>query len=225
MDVFPLSPSRYRAKLRRELLRLDVVASTTPELLARAAMDRGAAQRGSELAQLLRLLRRTPLRVVVEIGSAAGGTMYAWCRASSRAALIVSIDLPGGEFGGGYGEEGMAAMRGYARSHQQVRFLREDSHAPETLEQLRTLLGGREVDFLMIDGDHTYAGVRSDFESFVPLVRPGGLVALHDIVPGPQANVGGVPEFWREIRDGFEHRELVESWEQGGYGIGVIRLP
>ncbi|CAN2046944.1 hypothetical protein GMMP1_370018 [Candidatus Magnetomoraceae bacterium gMMP-1] len=38
------------------------------------------------------------------------------------------------------------------------------------------------VDFLFIDGDHTYWGVRSDYFTYAPLVRPGGIVALHDAV-------------------------------------------
>jgi cephalosporin hydroxylase len=182
-------------------------------------------QQRAELGQLLGMLRTIPLDVVVEIGSARGGTMYAWCRASSPSALLVSIDLPGGEFGGGYDEAGMATMLAYARANQRVHFLRGDSHAPETLEQLRSILAGQPISFLMIDGDHTYSGVKSDFEKYAPLVRSGGLIAFHDIVPGPPELVGGVPDFWREVRDRFEHRELVENREHGGYGLGVIRMP
>lgn len=52
-------------------------------------------------------------------------------------------------------------------------------------------------------------------------IRVGGVVAFHDIVPGPSECVGGVPRFWREIKRKFRHTEIVESWGQGGYGIGV----
>jgi len=45
-------------------------------------------------------------------------------------------------------------------------------------------------DFLFIDGDHTYEGVEGDFEMYSPLVRRGGIIAFHDIVPGPPENVG-----------------------------------
>ncbi len=38
----------------------------------------------------------------------------------------------------------------------------------------------RDIRFLWIDGDHTYAGAKSDFDGFSPFVRPGGVVALHD---------------------------------------------
>jgi len=85
-------------------------------------------------------------------------------------------------------------------------------------------LGGEELDFLFIDGDHTYEGVRRDFEMYSPLVRGGGAVAFHDIVPGPPENVGGVPKFWSEVRNRFKHLEIVKDWSQGGYGIGVLFL-
>jgi len=54
---------------------------------------------------------------------------------------------------------------------------------------------GGELNFLFIDGDHTYEGVRKNFEMYSPLVRRGGIVAFHDIVPRPPENVGGVPRF------------------------------
>jgi hypothetical protein len=74
-------------------------------------------------------------------------------------------------------------------------------------------------DFLFIDGDHTYEGVEGDFEMYSPLVRRGGTIAFHDIVPGPPENVGGVPDFWNEIEHGFSYVELVKGGRQSGYGI------
>ena len=57
-------------------------------------------------------------------------------------------------------------------------------------------------------------------------MKSGGIIALHDIVPGPPEKVGGVPEFWAELTaDGVSNEEIVEDWGQGGYGIGVVRVP
>lgn len=36
------------------------------------------------------------------------------------------------------------------------------------------------LDFLFIDGDHTYEGVSRDADLWRPLVKPGGLIAYHD---------------------------------------------
>ncbi len=38
----------------------------------------------------------------------------------------------------------------------------------------------REYDLLLIDGDHSYDGVRQDFENYAPLVRKGGIILFDD---------------------------------------------
>lgn len=39
---------------------------------------------------------------------------------------------------------------------------------------------GNPIRVLLIDADHSYAGVRSDFEAWWPFVAPGGLIIFHD---------------------------------------------
>ena len=38
----------------------------------------------------------------------------------------------------------------------------------------------KRIDFLWIDGDHSYEGLLTDLKDWAPLVRPGGLLAGHD---------------------------------------------
>lgn len=38
----------------------------------------------------------------------------------------------------------------------------------------------RKIDFLWIDGDHAYTGVKKDIEDWLPLVRDGCFVCFHD---------------------------------------------
>jgi predicted O-methyltransferase YrrM len=41
------------------------------------------------------------------------------------------------------------------------------------------------LDFLMIDGDHTYEGVRGDIDAYLPKMRPGSIMAGDDYLwPG-----------------------------------------
>ena len=89
---------------------------------------------------------------------------------------------------------------------------------------VKTALAGDQIDLLFIDGDHTYDGVRQDFEMYGPLVREGGLIALHDIVPNPSP-VCTVDRFWLEIKDRYPTHEIVEDWKQGTMGIGVVKKP
>jgi len=176
-----------------------------------------------EIIELLKLLSEIKPKVILEIGTANGGTLFLFSRVASSDATIISIDLPGGEFGGGYPDWKIPLYKAFARENQQIYLIRADSHDPKTLEQVKKILNGRKVDFLFIDGDHTYEGVKKDFEMYSPLVRKGGIIAFHDIVSGPEENVGGVPKFWQELKSkDKEFLEIVKDWNQGGYGLGVI---
>jgi cephalosporin hydroxylase len=194
--------------------------------LARQAQANGAMQKLRELAPLIALLRRRSLGVVVEIGTARGGTLFAWCRLAEPGALIVSIDLPGGRFGGGYTSDDISRLRRYGRPHQKLHFLQTDSHDVQTRGTLSNLLEGRAIDFLLIDGDHTYDGVRRDFVLYAPLVRDGCPIAFHDILPHPEEQSCEVDRFWNEIKGSFRHTEFIDPHRdrfgrQWG-GIGVL---
>jgi predicted O-methyltransferase YrrM len=180
-----------------------------------------ALQKRSEIRALLEQLAELRPRTVVEIGTARGGTLFLLTRVAASHATVVSIDLPGGEFGGGYTRRRGLLYRQFARPHQRLRLILGDAGARATVARVEKTVGG-SIDFLFIDGDHRYEGIRRDFESYSPLVRPGGLIAIHDIVPGPVEAVGDVPRFWQEVR-GPGSEEIVERWDQGGYGIGVLR--
>jgi predicted O-methyltransferase YrrM len=175
-----------------------------------------------EVAKLLEVVAELRPRIVLEIGTAGGGTLFLFTRVADPEAKIISIDLPGGPFGGGYPRWKIPLYKSFSKGGQKIYLLRRDSHDPRTLEEVKRILGGENVDFLFIDGDHTYEGVKRDFEMYSPLVREGGIIALHDIVPGLPENVGGVPKFWGEVKMKYKHLEIVEDWHQGGYGVGVI---
>jgi len=102
--------------------------------------------------------------------------------------------------------------------------LKEDSHKEETVRKLKDILGGGMIDLLFIDGDHRYEGVRKDFEMYSPLVRKGGIVAFHDICPGPPDAVGGVPSFWKETMGKYRNMPIIKDQGQGGCGIGILFL-
>ena len=181
-----------------------------------------AGQVVSELAALGEILAARHLERGLEIGTARGGTLLFLCRLASPQATIISVDLPGGKFGGGYGRTQGWLYKRFARGKQRLQLLRGDSHSRDMLDKVKAALGGQELDYLFIDGDHSYPGVKCDFEMYGPMVRKGGLIAFHDIVEGPPDGVGGAPRLWREIKSKYRHIEIVKAPHLGGYGIGVL---
>jgi hypothetical protein len=69
-----------------------------------------------------------------------------------------------------------------------------DSAAPGTLAKLKARLAGRPIDLLFIDGLHTYAGAKSDYEIYGPLTRH--IIAIHDIHT-PKIGPNDPVEVWR----------------------------
>lgn len=175
------------------------------------------AQVREEITELLKILAKRRPRFIMEIGTAGGGTLFLFTRAAASDATLISVDLPTG-----YSELKIPYYESFASHDQRIYLLRMDSHRETTLHGINRILGGHKLDFLFIDGDHTYEGVRKDFEMYSRLLNPDSIIAFHDIVPGPPEDVGGVPKFWKKIKYNFSYIELVKNWKQEGYGIGVI---
>jgi len=177
-----------------------------------------------EITMLLRIVKELKPRVVLEIGTAKGGTLFLFTRVASSDGTLISIDLPGGPFGGGHPAWMARFIRSFEKSEQSIHLVRADSHALNTLLQVEQIIGRTKVDFLFIDGDHSFEGVKKDFEMYSPLVRPGGVVAFHDICLGPPENVGGVPVFWRDVSKEHKCMSIVKDNSQDGYGIGLLHV-
>jgi predicted O-methyltransferase YrrM len=94
-----------------------------------------------------------------------------------------------------------------------------NSHDPQALIKIKKILADKKIDFLFIDADHSYEGVKRDFESYSQLVRKGGIIAIHDIAPSGWK----IDKFWTEVKSHYKSIEIIENYEKGN-GIGVIYL-
>ncbi|HEY8418619.1 MAG TPA: class I SAM-dependent methyltransferase [Limnochordales bacterium] len=178
----------------------------------------------SEIRAVLEMLAQRQPRTMLEIGTANGGSLFLFCRVLPPRAQIISVDLPGGPFGGGYDLARENLYRAFALPGQELHLIRADSHQPETRQQVADILRGTPLDFLFIDGDHTFRGVQADFSIYGPLVHPQGLVAFHDIVVVPPHIERGVEVnvFWQRVKRHYRFQEFIENPAQGWGGIGVI---
>jgi predicted O-methyltransferase YrrM len=177
-----------------------------------------------EFVKLLKIFQELNPKYILEIGTANVGTLFCFCKLAQNDATIISIDLPEGPFGGGYPEWKIPIYQAFAKENQKLYLLRKDSHQKETLEEVKKILNGNPLDFLFIDGDHSYEGVKKDFEMYSPLVRKGGIIAFHDIVEGNDKTIE-VPKLWLEIKNKLAFKELIHNFERlygEGGGIGVV---
>lgn len=140
-------------------------------------------QRPKEILQLLNLLASENPRRLLEIGCAGGGTLFLLARVAARNALLIGIDLPSKAGQGVSGARARLYEEAFPVPPQRIRIIRANSQCESSASRVRRTLEDQPLDVLFIDGDHRYEGVRRDFELYSPLVRPGGLVALHDILP------------------------------------------
>jgi cephalosporin hydroxylase len=225
----PLNPLLFQLSLRRLKHRLPITG--IPDIVNATFSYRGfgyyqtirSIQNRHELQRLVERFQQVQPRVIVEIGTHQGGTLFSFVRSNPQAELVVSIDLPGGQFGGGYSEPKIRLFQQFVadRPQTQLACLRVDSHQASTLTELQRLLAGRPIDALFIDGDHRYDGVRQDFLMYGPLVRRGGLIAFHDIRTDHRDH--DVMRFWHEIRDRYQVEEVCFA-EKAVFGIGIITV-
>lgn len=180
-----------------------------PLAVAREAIySRGAIQKEVELARFLAVAMDLEPQVTVEVGSFAGGTLWAWMQFCPR---VIGLDMPPKGFTTGrqLNELGCEVLLG-------------DSHDPAMVAELEDMLAGEPVDLLFIDGDHTFEGVKADYEMYSPLVRPGGLIAFHDVCGHPTMPFIEVDRFWATLPGDKE--EFIAGPELWG-GIGVLAVP
>lgn len=176
----------------------------------------------AEFVELLKILEVAKPKVIVEIGTANGGTLFLLTKVAPDNATIISIDLPRGEFGGGYPRWKVPLYKSFRRKKQNIFLIRASSHSQKTLKKVRTILNSDPIDFLLIDGNHTYEGVKKDFSLYSSLVRKGGIIAFHDIVFHPFHPDCQVDKFWTEIKDKYKTQEIISLQNQTWAGIGIL---
>ena len=195
--------------LRHDINKLvDFASSDCGRLLIKPFQDR------SEILGLLTTLDKLNPKYILEIGTSRGGTLFLFSRIASEDALLISVDWY-------YPKWRIPFYKSFAFPNQQIHLIRANSHDKRTLEKVEAILDGNKLDFLLIDGDHTYEGVRKDFEMYAPLVREGGMIAFHDIME--RVSHWGVRKFWNEIKPRYEYVEFVEDWKPKR-GIGLIKM-
>lgn len=181
---------------------------------------RRPSQNETELRGFIGLLQDRGVTRYCEIGARHGDSFHEIVINLPPGSTAVAVDLPGGLWGTVKSRNSLRRAvadlraRGYKAS-----CLFGDS---QTAATQRLVQGRGPYDAMLIDGDHTLAGVTRDWDLYRKMAP---LIAFHDIVGTGQAEkVSGnpveVPILWASLRDQFEHREFID--EGSAMGIGAL---
>jgi predicted O-methyltransferase YrrM len=181
-------------------------------------------QNRGEFAQLIEILQQRKVKNVMEIGTEGGCTFYAWCKVAAPEGIKISLDWQDSGVGRGRFIDPAARMPrdAFLKSFApNVVLIEGNSHLPEQLAAVKAALGCELLDFLFIDGDHSLKGVEQDWLDYSPLVRPGGIVAFHDIKTCTYHVRAGcyVHDFWAALR---ANKTELRSDEHVWGGIGLV---
>jgi hypothetical protein len=129
--------------------------------------------------------------LAVEIGSWQGKSSICLARGLAgkvqpRLTCIDPFDASGdGESTKTYGERAQAldhGLRGSFEANLREVGLRDLIDVHQGFSHELAASWRQPIDLLFVDGDHSYAAVRQDFEDWAPRIRAGGYLALHDVV-------------------------------------------
>jgi len=193
----------------------------TPSKFAKLTTLIPSHQRKNEFCSFIDFLNRHKISVIVEIGTADSGTHLLLSELVKSQKTMVAIDLE---------IRNRKSLSAINYNNDNRLYIEGSSHSEGTHSQLSSLLKKKKIDLLFIDGDHSYEGVKKDFELYKSSVSKNGIIAFHDIVPDSfsrtgiktSSYVGEVPQFWNEIKKKYKYKEFIESDDQDGCGIGVI---
>lgn len=179
---------------------------------------RRASQHEGELSALIGLFLERGVTSYLEIGARHGDTFHEVMRRLPEGSMGVAVDLPDGPWGSNWSREWLEdAVESIRELGRGARAIFGDSADGSTWNIVQSL---GPFDAVLIDADHRYEAVKADFERY-----KAPITALHDI-DGHGLYCGalkmGVTEFWAEIRDQYEHVEIIDPADERPMGIGVV---
>ena len=136
-----------------QLIKLEDLYNFTESFIGYGYYNRiSMSQKKIEIIKLAKIVKELQPEVILEIGTRKGGTLFMWARIS-EAKKIISIDLPGGPFGGGYAVQKRKLYKYFVNdTSTEMHLIQSDSHSEMSRNKVKEILQTTKIDFLFIDG-------------------------------------------------------------------------
>ena len=155
---------------------------------------------GQELALLVLASSLKERSTIVEIGSFKGKSTACLALGSPKTATVYAIDTFKGhqkDFSEGVQFTGGSFYKDFEKNLKEIGVFCKTIPLTGFSAQIGKNWN-KPIDLLFIDGSHIYEDVKKDYELFYPWVRPGGIVAFHDV----DQKFPGVYKVWNKyIKD------------------------
>lgn len=182
------------------------------EIVSWITQNSKASQDKEELADLMLELLELQPKWIMEIGMHLGRSVEVWDKLLKPEFIIgIEPEMEKVE----YRPKGSYAYITGVSTSEEIR-----------QQVIATLSGEIKLDFLFIDGDHTYDTVRSDFELYSKFMKRGSIIAFHDVALDDPKWKGlvEVNRFWQELNKKFPDQCKTVHYPNGtGTGIFYIR--
>lgn len=163
------------------------------------------------------LVREFQPQRIVELGTHSGNSFLAMCESIYDHKLqssIYAVDTWQGEaHSGRYTGKVYERLLDYTRQRYPFAALLK-----KTFDEASNDFEEGHVDLLHIDGLHTYAAVRHDYEQWLPKMNDPSIMLFHDIAE--RRDDFGVWKLWQELKD--RHKNTYEFVHNHGLGIVLI---
>ena len=157
-------------------------------------------------------------RLLVELGADRGESYFAFCQSAAENATgtrCFAVDTWQGDAqAGGYDETTFREVSDHNAAHYAAFSMLLRRSFDDALDRFAS----ESIELLHLDGLHTEAAVRQDLQAWLPKLKPGGILLMHDI--SVRVRDFGVWKVWEELRTSGRSFAF-----DAGPGLGVWQKP